>query len=91
MPGTGTGHVCAARDMCALRVKGHTVSESQPRTAAGLVADAKSRVENLSPDQVAAELASGDAELIGIRDSDEREQNGAIAGSVRASRGMLEF
>jgi rhodanese-related sulfurtransferase len=60
-------------------------------TAASLVADAKNRIENLSPAQVQFELASGDAVLIDIREADERSASGTIAGASHAPRGMLEF
>lgn len=60
------------------------------KTAAQLVQEAKSNIENLSPDQVQAELATGKATLVDIRDAAELG-NGRIAGSVHASRGMLEF
>ena len=59
-------------------------------TAAQLVQDAKSRIENLTPDQVQAELATGNVTLVDIRDGTELA-NGTIPGSVHASRGMLEF
>lgn len=58
--------------------------------AMDLVADAKKNVENLTPDQVAAELESGDALLVDIREPQERE-SAAIPGSISAPRGMLEF
>ncbi len=61
------------------------------KTAADMVKEAKSRVENLTPERVAAELASGDVVLIDVREPSEREQHGVIAGSVEAPRGMLEF
>ena len=60
-------------------------------TAATLVADAKTRIENLSPEQVLAELAGGGAVLIDIREADERSASGTIAGAIHAPRGMLEF
>lgn len=59
-------------------------------TAAQLVAQAKSRVENLTPDQVEAETA-GDAILVDLREPGELENEGMIAGAVHAPRGMLEF
>lgn len=65
-------------------------ADSAPRTAAQMVAEARSRVQCLTPDQVADELGQG-ALLIDLRESDERSQNGVIAGSVHAPRGMLEF
>ena len=61
------------------------------RTAAQLVQEAKSSVENLTPDQVAAEIAAGKALLVDVRDAPERSTNGAIPGAIHASRGMLEF
>ena len=61
------------------------------RTAAQLVQDAKSGIENLTPDQVAAEIAAGNAVLVDVRDAPERGASGAIPGSIHASRGMLEF
>lgn len=58
--------------------------------AMDLVAEAKKNVENLTPDQVAEELARGDAVLVDVREPQEREA-AAIPGSVSAPRGMLEF
>lgn len=58
--------------------------------AMDLVAEAKRNVENLTPDQVAHELESGDAVLIDVRESEERVST-SIPGSVHAPRGMLEF
>jgi rhodanese-related sulfurtransferase len=60
-------------------------------TAAEMVAEAKQRVQNLTTDETAAELESGDVLLVDIRESAEREQTGAIPGAVEAPRGMLEF
>ena len=56
-----------------------------------MVKEAKSHVVNLSPAQVAAEMAEGQAVLIDLREPDERLQNGAIPGAINAPRGMLEF
>jgi rhodanese-related sulfurtransferase len=61
------------------------------KTAAELVAEAKQRVENLTVDQVAAELEQGDALLVDLREPGELAQQGAIPGAVHAPRGMLEF
>ena len=67
------------------------MSDVEGRTAAGMVAEAKGRVENLTPEQVAAEVEGGDVVLLDIREDDERRRDGAIPGAVRAPRGMLEF
>ena len=61
------------------------------KTAAELVNEAKQRVENLSVDQVVAELGRGDVVLVDVREQNERDEHGTIAGSVHAPRGMLEF
>ena len=54
------------------------------------VQEARSRIDNLSPDQVAAEMAKGAVTLVDVRDAPELA-GGVIAGAVHASRGMLEF
>lgn len=59
-------------------------------SAAGMVADAKTQVENLNVEQVAKEVEAG-AVLVDVRDAEERERDGAIPGAIHASRGMLEF
>jgi len=61
------------------------------KTAAELVAEAKSRVENLTVEEVAAELASGNTVLVDLREPEELVANGKIPGSVHVPRGMLEF
>jgi rhodanese-related sulfurtransferase len=61
------------------------------KSATDLVKEAKQQIENLSPDQVQAELSKGNATIIDIRESEELKQNGKIAGAVHAPRGMLEF
>ena len=59
------------------------------RTVGQLVAEAKQRIENLSVDQVRAEL--GAAQVVDIRDVRERQKLGYIPGSLHVPRGMLEF
>lgn len=61
------------------------------KSATDLVKDAKQHIENLSPEQVHEELSNGKATLIDIRESEELKENGKIAGSAHAPRGMLEF
>ena len=60
------------------------------KTAAQMVQEAKQRVENLSVQQVAEQLADG-ALLVDIREPGEQAQTGSIPGAVSAPRGMLEF
>jgi rhodanese-related sulfurtransferase len=59
--------------------------------AADLVGEAKSSVENLDPDAVEAELATGDAVLVDLREAEELDANGRIPGAIHVPRGMLEF
>ncbi len=56
-----------------------------------MVKHAKSVIENLTPDQVSHELSNNNVTLIDLRESEELKQNGRIAGSVHAPRGMVEF
>ncbi len=60
------------------------------QTAAQLVQAAKQRVQNLTVDQVAAELATGTVTLVDIREPAEL-QNGTISNAIHLPRGMLEF
>lgn len=61
------------------------------KTAKDMVVEAKQRVTNLTPAQVAAEVASGDVLLVDLREASEREQQGTLPNAVHAPRGMLEF
>ena len=61
-----------------------------PTTIAALVGAAKQQVTNLTPTQVADEIAGGGVLLVDLRESEER-QSGVIAGAMHAPRGMLEF
>jgi rhodanese-related sulfurtransferase len=61
------------------------------KKAAEMVAEAKQRVENLSPEQVAQEMEQGKVVLIDLRESEERSQQGVIPNALHAPRGMLEF
>lgn len=60
-----------------------------PKSAADLVAEAKQRVENLTPDDVERELAGG-AVVVDLRETEELA-GGRIPGAVHVPRGMLEF
>lgn len=56
-----------------------------------LVAEAKERIENLTPADVAAELQAPGVVLLDLREREEIEADGAIPGAIHAPRGMLEF
>ncbi len=59
-------------------------------TVKDMVAAAKAGIENLTPADVADELARGDVLLVDLREPTETV-DGVIPGAVLAPRGMLEF
>lgn len=59
-------------------------------TAGEMVAAAKAAIENLTTEQVAAELADNHVVLVDLREPTETAK-GIIPGAVQAPRGMLEF
>jgi hypothetical protein len=61
------------------------------RTVNDMVAEAKARIEELSVDDLRAELERGDVKLVDIRDFRERVDRGTIPDAISAPRGMLEF
>lgn len=56
-----------------------------------MVAEAKAQIENLSVEQVAAEVEQGDAVVVDLREADELAEHGKIPGSVHVPRGLLEL
>ena len=56
-----------------------------------LVRAAKARIEELSVEQLQAEITAGTCTVIDIRDFRERLEKGAVPGAVSSPRGMLEF
>lgn len=61
------------------------------KTTKDMVSEAKAQSENLTPEQVTAELSRGDTLLIDLRDEPERREHGSIPGAMHVPRGMLEF
>ena len=61
------------------------------KTVGQMVEEAKRRIENLAVEQVEAEMARGDVQVVDIRDVRERRKLGFIPGSQHVPRGMLEF
>jgi rhodanese-related sulfurtransferase len=55
-----------------------------------LVTDAKKKVIEISPDDAAVKLKSGDGVIIDVRDKDEWDE-GHIPGATHLSRGTIEF
>lgn len=60
------------------------------KSATDLVKQAKSEIENLTPEKASQELSAGDIVLIDVREAEELKQ-GSIPGAINAPRGMLEF
>lgn len=59
-------------------------------TATEMVAAAKTTIENLTPEDFAEELGTGNVLLVDVREPNETHEE-IIAGAVLAPRGMLEF
>lgn len=67
------------------------MTETDQKSTAEMVAEAKERVQNLTVEQVVAEVEKGQALLVDLRDSEELRLNGVIPNAIHVSRGMLEF
>jgi rhodanese-related sulfurtransferase len=55
-----------------------------------LVAEAKKRITEISPQDAAAKLSSGDALIVDVRDKDEWD-GGHVPGATHMSRGTIEL
>jgi rhodanese-related sulfurtransferase len=60
-------------------------------SAASMVAAAKSTVENLTPEQVAAERRHAHTVVVDLREREELIRDGVIEAAVHVPRGLLEF
>ena len=67
----------------------HACMSMKHLSVARLIAEAQSRVEGLSPTDLAAAL-DGETLLVDVREPHEREAEGAIAGSILVARGVIE-
>lgn len=61
------------------------------KNSAQMVAEARSRIEEIETPALIAMLESPDVLVIDIRDVRERQRSGFIPGSFHAPRGMIEF
>jgi len=61
------------------------------KSAASMVADARSRIEEVEILDLIATMDNPDTVIVDIRDVRERQRSGFIPGSVHAPRGMVEF
>ena len=64
---------------------------SRLKTVKQMVAEARERTRSLSAEEVAAEIQSGNALLVDLREDDERFREGAIPSSMHVLRGMIEL
>ena len=62
-----------------------------PQKLSDLIAEAKSSIEELSLEQLQAEIGAGDVTVVDIRDVRERWDRGTIPDAKSMPRGMLEF
>ena len=60
-------------------------------TAAAMVAAADGRVRSLTAIQVEAHLLGGAAQLVDVREPQELDDQGLLAGAFHIPRGLLEF
>ena len=60
-------------------------------TVAGMISEARQRIDNLSPEQVQSEAGAEGVVLVDIREPEELAATGVIPGAIAAPRGMLEF
>ena len=61
------------------------------KTTAEVMTEAKRRIESLTVDEVARELATGDIVLVDIREAEELAQHGRIPGSIHLPRSLVDF
>ncbi|KIN62334.1 Rhodanese-like protein [Sulfitobacter noctilucicola] len=61
------------------------------KTAAQMVADARSRIEEIETSDAIAMVNDPQVQIVDLRDPRERERTGFIPGSFHCPRGMLEF
>lgn len=60
-------------------------------TSDAMVRLARSHVRALDAAHVQAHLIAGDVALVDLRETEEREEHGAIPGTIHVPRGVLEF
>src|SRR4029077_20987908 len=63
---------------------------AEPTRYEKLVVEAKKHITEISPQDAAAKLNSGDAVVLDVRDKDEWDE-GHIPGATHMSRGTIEF
>lgn len=60
-------------------------------TSAILVAEAKARITNLSPENAFRAIEHGKSTMLDLREKEELDATGTFPGAIHIPRGMLEF
>lgn len=60
-------------------------------TISELVTTARTRIRNLTPAEVEAHVIAGEAVVVDLREPEELDEHGLIAGAYHVPRGLLEF
>lgn len=60
-------------------------------TSAVLVAEAKSRIKQVAPDDAYRAVTEGRSTIVDLREKDELEATGVFPNAIHIPRGMLEF
>ncbi len=61
------------------------------KPVAEMIAEARKRIDNHSPEEAKKRVDEQGALLVDVRDIRELERDGVIPGALHAPRGMLEF
>ena len=67
------------------------MAQSITKSVMTMVAEAKSEIEELTPQEAIKLHGNPDVVLVDIRDPRELERDGQVPGAFRVTRGMLEF
>ncbi|MBW3620444.1 MAG: rhodanese-like domain-containing protein [Actinobacteria bacterium] len=60
-------------------------------TIQDLVTTARARIRNLTPAEVEAHVIGGEATIVDLREPEELDEHGLLAGAFHVPRGLLEF
>jgi rhodanese-related sulfurtransferase len=67
------------------------VKEGTKKTAADLLAEARSVIRRVDPEAAWAAASAGEALIVDIRSEDERRRDGVVPGSLHVPRTVLEW
>lgn len=67
------------------------MNPASAKSAKDMISEARARIENVAPDDLARRLQDDDVLLVDLRDDDEVRRDGTLPGAKHVTRGMLEF